>query len=120
MFGAARQLRELRQRDLFRVDVRQFAGVDIVKMVVRPGRRVEKHARGVHHDLADEALSLEQAERIVYGRARAVVPCFVKLRQEPIRGQMLRTREQDAGDIDALGGRFHTRAFEALDGYVTV
>ena len=120
MFGAARQVGEPAQGDLVGPDVGQLAGVDVVEMMVGSRRRIEKYPRRIHHDFAYQALPLEQPERIVNGRTRAVLPDRPEPGEQPVRGQMLRPSEQKTGDVEPLRGRLHAGADQQFCGLIAV
>ena len=95
------------QFDFGSTDIGQFAGVDVIKMVVRFGRRVVDEAARIYSNFAGNAMAREQVKRVVNGRFRNPTAMLTQVTEDLVGGHMCRERQQQHPDLHSLGRWFN-------------
>jgi hypothetical protein len=114
LLGAGRQGGADLERDIFGRDVGELAGVDIEEVMMRLDTRVVELPRRVDVDRAEQAPLAKEIERVVDGRLRHVRAVFTDGGKNLLRRHMLRTRHEQARDLEALSRWLNTVLHEQV------
>ncbi len=112
--SARRKLGQIVDTHLAGLDVGQFAGIDIVEMVVRCRVGIVEDPVRIHDHFMHQTLGREQTQGIVDSSLGNYVAFGIDGRQDLLRGHVLRLREQQLGDLEALLRRLDMMGLQRL------
>ena len=102
--GTRRQFRKRIDVQTARIDIGQFTGVDVVKVMMIVGIRVVEDPCRIDNHFPDQTVTCKQSQRVVDSRLGYVVIVAVDHLQDLVGRQVLLPFEEHAGDQDALMG----------------